>query len=256
MNIVKHISRHFGFDIIRYQPKSTQNADSTDADIDPVDRRIIEAVRPYTMTSQERILALLQAVRYIVQYNIHGSIVECGVWKGGSIMAAMYALLDMNVQDRDLFLFDTFEGMPPPHAEDVEFSGVPAKEILSNPYHPKHERVLAQVGLDEVRANVFQTGYPQQRLHFVQGRVETTIPDQAPEQIALLRLDTDWYESTHHELTCLFPRLVPGGVLIIDDYGHWKGARKAVDEYFAKNPTPILLHRVDYTGRIAIKLLA
>jgi O-methyltransferase len=83
--------------------------------------------------------------------------------------------------------------------------------------------------------------------------VEDTIPASVPEQIALLRLDTDWYESTKCELEILFPRLVKGGVIIIDDYGCWQGARKAVDEYFNKNNIAILLNRMDDTGRIGIK---
>jgi hypothetical protein len=91
-------------------------------------------------------------------------------------------------------------------------------------------------------------------VRLVKGKVEDTVPKNAPEEIALLRLDTDWYESTRHELVHLFPRLVPGGVLIIDDYGHWQGARKAVDEYIAGNQVKILLNRVDYTGRIGVKI--
>ena len=91
------------------------------------------------------------------------------------------------------------------------------------------------------------------RIHFIRGRVEDTIPAQAPARIALLRLDTDFYESTKHELIHLFPRLVPNGVLILDDYGHWQGARKAVDEYFEDNPCRILLNRIDFAARIGIK---
>ena len=83
--------------------------------------------------------------------------------------------------------------------------------------------------------------------------MEETIPGRAPERIALLRLDTDWYESTRHELEHLWERLEPGGVLIIDDYGHWAGAREAVDEFFAKRSDAPLLTRVDYTGRIGVK---
>jgi len=97
------------------------------------------------------------------------------------------------------------------------------------------------------------TGYPSERIHFVRGRVEDTIPASAPELIALLRLDTDWYDSTKHELIHMFPRLSKAGVIIIDDYGHWRGAREACDEYFAQNRIPILLNRIDYTGRIALK---
>src|SRR5207344_857055 len=108
-----------------------------------------------------------------------------------------------------------------------------------------------RAGFDEVVRNLASTGYPSDRLHFIRGRVEDTIPAGAPEKIALLRLDTDWYESTRHELTHLFPRLSTHGVLIIDDYGHWQGARRAVDEYFSA--TPILLNAIDFTARIAVK---
>jgi hypothetical protein len=106
--------------------------------------------------------------------------------------------------------------------------------------------------LDEVRSNMVRTGYPVDRMRFVKGKVEDSIPGQAPAQIALLRLDTDFYESTYHELRHLYPRLAPGGVLIIDDYGHWAGARKATDQYFAELGRPVLLQRIDYTGRLAI----
>ncbi|HYM86681.1 MAG TPA: TylF/MycF/NovP-related O-methyltransferase, partial [Pseudoxanthomonas sp.] len=74
-----------------------------------------------------------------------------------------------------------------------------------------------------------------------------------PECIALLRLDTDWYESTRHEMIHLFPRLCVGGVLILDDYGHWLGARRAVDEYLGEHNVPLFLQRIDYTGRYAVK---
>ena len=104
-----------------------------------------------------------------------------------------------------------------------------------------------------VRELVLSTGYPAERLHLVHGPVEETLPARAPEEIALLRLDTDWYESTRHELVHLYPRLADGGVLIIDDYGHWEGARRAVDEYFATEAPSLMLNRVDYTARIAIK---
>lgn len=96
------------------------------------------------------------------------------------------------------------------------------------------------------------SGYPTERLHFVQGAVEATIPARVPERIALLRLDTYWYDSTLHELVHLYPRLEPGGVLLVDDYGEWYGCRTAVDEYFATR-SPLLLNRVDRGGRIAVK---
>ena len=107
--------------------------------------------------------------------------------------------------------------------------------------------------IEDVKKNVLSTGYPERNVHFIKGKVEDSIPGHIPEKIALLRLDTDWYESTKHEMTHLFPRLVQGGVLIIDDYGHWEGARRAVDEYCADNGIHILLNRVDYTARIGVK---
>jgi hypothetical protein len=188
-----------------------------------------------------------------VQGDIPGALVECGVWRGGSMMAAALALLQMNRTDRALYLFDTFEGMPPPDEQDVTLHGEAASAILQNPRHPRFRNVFAYATLDEVRANMQQTEYDQTRIHFIQGKVEDTIPEQAPETIALLRLDTDWHESTWHELEHLFPRLSPRGVLIIDDYGHWQGCRRATDEYFARENLPILLNRIDYTGRIAVK---
>jgi O-methyltransferase len=94
------------------------------------------------------------------------------------------------------------------------------------------------------------TGYPSDRVHYVKGLVEATVPQQAPDEIAILRLDTDWYESTKHELEHLWPRVRPGGVLIVDDYGHFEGARRAVDEFFGPG---VFLHRIDYTGRLVLK---
>jgi O-methyltransferase len=142
--------------------------------------------------------------------------------------------------------------MSEPTAVDKDLAGALAAEQLSR-LHPG-TGIWCYAGLEEVRVNLASTGYPVDRVHFVRGKVEDTIPGTVPEPIALLRLDTDWYESTKHELTHLFPRLVPGGVLIIDDYGHWQGARQATDEYFASARVPLLLHRVDYTGRIAVKM--
>ncbi len=100
---------------------------------------------------------------------------------------------------------------------------------------------------------MLSVGYPENRVHFVKGPVENTIPEHAPKGIALLRLDTDFYSSSKHELVHLFPRLASGGVLLLDDYGHWEGQRIAMDEYLAETGIPILLNRLDYTARIGVK---
>jgi len=233
--------------------RRTQTNSQYLTDLEPWVSSIIEKVRPFTMTSKERISALCDAVKYVTNMNIPGEMVECGVWRGGSVMAAALTLLRFQDFSRTFYLFDTFEGMPPPRDIDRALaSGIQASILLEKAN--KSEAIWAYSPMDEVRVNVVSTGYPPSQFQFIKGRVEDTLPARAPAQISLLRLDTDWYESTRHELTHLFPRLVPGGVLIIDDYGHWEGARRAVDEYFDAQRIPILLTRIDYTGRIGIKL--
>ncbi|WP_413432512.1 TylF/MycF/NovP-related O-methyltransferase [Crateriforma spongiae] len=213
----------------------------------------IAAVCPFTMTSTERLHGLCEAVRYVSETGIEGDIVECGVWRGGSMMAVAKMLASCGDFQRDLFLFDTFEGMSEPTENDVDNRGNTAADQLESedPNDPKS--VWCVSSLDEVRTNMATTGYPTAKTHFIVGKVEDTIPQTLPEKISLLRLDTDWYESTRHEMEHLFPRLADGGVLIIDDYGHWEGARRAVDEYFEQHGIHMMLNRLDYTGRIGIK---
>ena len=223
------------------------------SDLDPAFLPILHKCQPATMTSVERIYALYKAVEHLSAAGVRGDFVECGVWRGGSMMCAALTLLRAGDTNRQLYLYDTFEGMVPPGAPDVDFSGQAAIAQLSTDQRTEDSYIWAYAPLEVVRGNMASTGYPDARVSYVRGPVEETIPDTAPGAIALLRLDTDWYESTRHELEHLFPRLVRGGVLIIDDYGHWQGARRAVDEYFHHSDVKILLNRVDYTGRIGIR---
>ena len=215
------------------------------------ERDILERVRPFTMTSIEQMLALVDAVKYVGNNDIPGAIVECGVWRGGSMMLAAETLLSLGSTERDLYLYDAFTGMPPADTEDVRFDGLTTEEVRTIE-GVKGAWCLATQ--NEVAENIQTTNYPADKIHIVTGYVEQTIPAAAPDQIAILRLDTDWYASTTHELNHLYPRLTSRGVLIIDDYGYWKGCKKAVDEYFAesdgKRP---LLQRIDLYGRIAVK---
>jgi hypothetical protein len=222
-------------------------------DVDKGVLDIFSKVKRYTMTSPERVIALCAAVKYIADHDIVGDIVECGVWRGGSSMAAALMLLGLDRADRRLYLFDTFQGMSPPTQHDRRARDLTDAEKLLNSAS-REDKIWCYSPLEEVRRNLASTGYPGERLAFVEGRVEETIPARAPERIALLRLDTDWYESTRHELEHLFPRLSVGGVLIVDDYGAWEGARRAVDEYIEKTGARLMLNRIDETGRIAIKL--
>jgi hypothetical protein len=229
-----------------------------DRDLDAIsaeDRQIIEACFHHTMTGVLRLAALIDSVRHCVRRGLPGDFAECGVWRGGSVLAMLLTLREMGVEDRDVWLFDTFEGMTEPTEADRSDYFPPATELWERTDgRPWPEWFSSEVFNEElVRELISTAGYPAERIHFVKGPVEATIPEAAPERLALLRLDTDWYESTRHELVHLYPRLCPGGVLILDDYGHWDGARKAVDEYFAAEAEPLLLSRIDYSGRLAVK---
>lgn len=252
LNLIKNVFKKgfgaAGFDLVRKGsvPAEVRRLRS---DFSPEDYRMIREVESYTQTSPERILALVRSVEYVVKHGIPGGIVECGVWRGGSMMAVAKALLRAGARDRDLYLYDTFEGMAPPTALDVSRWGGDASRKSTGGIFE-----MNAVSLEEVKRAMFSVGYDAARIHFIKGKVEDTIPAAAPGAIALLRLDTDWYESTKHEMRHLFPILSRGGVLILDDYGEWQGARTAVDEYFERNRVQILLNRIDHTCRIAVKL--
>lgn len=225
-------------------------------DIPDWQQEIRDSVRPYTMTSDERIFSLINAVTYVVQQGIPGALVECGVWRGGSMMVVARTLQHHGHADRDLYLFDTFEGMTEPGAADVDYEGNQAStKYQATSSKPVGQR-WSEAGLEDVRRNLAATGYPTERVHYCIGRVENTLPAQAPASVALLRLDTDWYQSTMHEMVHLYPAVSQHGIVIIDDYGHWRGSKEAVDEYLAGTGTRCYLHRVDYSGREFVKLEA
>jgi O-methyltransferase len=225
--------------------------DSLPDDFTDADAELWRRIAPYTMTTPGKVHALTRAVEYIVARRIPGAFVECGVWRGGSMMAVALTLLRLKVTDRDLYLFDTFEGMPEPGEEDVKQGGEPAADVLARLDRGSAHWAIASI--EEVREVLFSVGYPRERIHLVPGKVEETLPDGAPGDVALLRLDTDWYASTRHELVHLYPRLVAGGVLIIDDYAYWRGARQAVDEYVRENEPTLFLIRIDHGARVALK---
>jgi O-methyltransferase len=236
-----------GFDIIKLKEKNWPE------DFEDFHKAVIKKVEAFTMTSQERIFGLIEAVKYIIENKIEGDIVECGVWKGGSMLAAAETLLKFENSKRHLYLYDTFEGMSEPTELDISFNNEKANHLLNADKDKEKNLIWAFSSLETVKQTMSMLDYPSDNIHYIKGKVEETIPATLPEKIAILRLDTDWYESTKHELIHLFPRLVKGGVLIIDDYGFWKGARKAVDEYIIENKIQILLNRLDNTGRVGVK---
>ena len=243
---IRTVLRKLHMDVVRYPQPFPSDFDQNDIDT-------VNAVRSFTSTSPERIFALSSAVKYVVANDIPGDIVECGVWRGGSMMAVARALLQLGDTKRDLYLYDTFEGMPKPTDKDVSYGGEIAMDRWESMTGSDGSSTWSNCSLEVVKAALFGVGYDNSKIHFIKGKVEETIPAEAPPTISLLRLDTDWYESTYHELVHLFPRLSPGAVIILDDYGHWLGARQATDEYIEKNKIRLLLNRIDYTGRIGVK---
>ena len=216
-------------------------------DLDPAAKATADAVRPFTMTSTERIFAVVEAVRYISRFHIPGAVVECGVWRGGSTMAAARTLIECGDDRRDLWLFDTFEGMSAPQEIDRDLEGRAAADLLAAEDRDT-SLVWAHAELSEVEANLRTTGYDPARLHFVKGPVEHTVPDRAPQQIALLRLDTDWYESTRHELAHLWSGLARTGYSSSTTTGTGKAPAVPSTSIVAASDRPILLNRTRLHG--------
>ena len=213
--------------------------------------KLLAKAWPYSMSSiygfVDSFHALYQTVDYIAKRNIPGDFVECGTYLGGMSLIAALAFMKHGDTSRHFYLFDTFEGMPAPTEEDGRWLiSAYDKETLEG-----HE--WAKADMETVRKIMLASGYPAENIHLVKGMVEDTIPHAAPDKIAILRLDTDLYTSTHHELVHLYPRLTAGGALVLDDYGYMPGAKKAVDEYFTRHPA-ILLNRINFTVRVGIKV--
>jgi O-methyltransferase len=213
-------------------------------------KEFIEIVKPFTMTSEERITKLFESLEYIRINNIEGDLVECGIWKGGNILGIMEYVYHHKMENRKIWLYDTFSGMTEPDENDIDFENNKARDVLdSNSFYE------CKSPLDEVNQNLKLSKLPNDRLVYIIGDICETLnyENNTPKKISLLRLDTDWYQSTKKEMEVLYPKLVNNGVLIVDDYGHWKGSKKAVDEYLIDNKIQYKMEKIDYTGIKIIK---
>jgi len=211
---------------------------------------IIKLGMQYSMASWERLYANINSIKYLVNSQIEGAIVECGVWRGGSMLTMLETLKQYSVINRDIYLYDTFTGMSTPSKEDGIFAHEKFKELQTG--EDKSNWCCAD--LNDVKSTINLSEYPNEKLHYVKGKIEDTVPGTIPDEISLLRLDMDWYSPTIHALTYLYPKVQSGGVIILDDYGHWDGCKQAVDRFVEENDVNLLLNRIDYTGRIAIKV--
>lgn len=218
-------------------------------------KELVPLVREHTMVSFEKLVSLWQQVTYLDSCRIAGAFVECGVWKGGAIgMAAAAHLSSLGKPRRKIHLFDSFEGLPEPVAE---FDGEKAVVYSGNRAQGRSKAIGECVGPIEDCRDLLERklGYPAQLIEYHVGWFEDTVPRDAAGigPIALLRLDGDWYESTKVCLDHLYGQVVPGGVVVVDDYGHWEGCRRAVDEFLERIDEPVLLGHIDYAGRYWVK---
>lgn len=210
--------------------------------LNPLTNEIWEKVRKYTMTDKKRVNGLINSIEYILEKDIPGDFVECGVWRGGSVMA-MILVLQKYEKTRKIWLYDTFDGMSEPTKED-NHKGKHAQTMME-----KNSFIKCIASIDYVKKGISQLNY-QGEIQYVQGKVEDTIPETTPKSISLLRLDTDWYESTAHELTHLYPLLKNEGIMIVDDYNFWDGSTKAVNEYLSPSQP---LSKLSSCGVLTIK---
>ena len=194
----------------------------------------------YTLTQAPRLQVLWNACQTAIGYGLTGSFVECGVYKGGSSMLMAYCL-GHNNKDYPLVLFDTFKGMTRPTERDV-------KVQKGDTYFKKWEDCQKDGytdwcygSIEEVKDNLSSTGY--ENISYIKGDIVKTNMDLIKDlsimkSISILRVDTDFYESTKFIMNNLFPLVCDGGFVIFDDYYCWKGAKDAVDEYFEENGLP------------------
>ena len=244
-NLINKTFNQFGYSIINNNQKIVELSEK--------DKNLINLISNYSMTPKIRIFNLLQALRYLKNKKIPGDYVECGVWKGGNILLLKKFLETEDLYQRNIYAYDTFEGMTKPDENDFEISNNNFATKLLEKDKSKKTNVWGICSLEEVKKNISKHVKNLNNINFIKGPVENTLNENknTPEKISLLRLDTDWYQSTKKELEVLYEKVERGGVIIIDDYGHWGGSKKAVDEFFSNKF--VWMHYVDYACRLIIK---
>ena len=252
--LLNSVSKKFG-----YRFTKIQNRDWHDdfVGLSDFEKKTLEIASKYSMTGFERMFFLIKALRQIQIDDVEGDFVECGVWRGGNLILFQKMIEKLNLNNRKIFAYDTFTGMSEPGKSDLNIDNEKAEDILNTLYKkgvdPEKNIIFAKCSLESVKKNFEKNTGGNDKLICIKGKVEDTlkIKNNLPTKISLLRLDTDWYESTKIELEVLFPLLSKNGILIIDDYGYWKGSKKAVDEYFQDKDAN--LFKIDFTSRYLFK---
>ena len=252
---INSISKKFGYRLIKIQKNKNWSEDFVG--ISQFEKKTLETCSNFSMTGFDRMFFLIKAINQIHIDNVEGDFVECGVWRGGNLILFQKLIEKLNIKNKKIFAYDTFEGMTTPGNSDFSVNNEKALNIINNlkkkNIDPAKNIVLAKCDLENVKYNYYKNTKKNNNLILIKGDVEKTlkIKKNLPKKISILRLDTDWYKSTKIELETLFPLLSKNGILIIDDYGYWKGSKKAVDNYFKKKQ--INLIKIDFTSRYLFK---
>lgn len=207
-------------------------------------RRLLQMTDGRAMADRLRRANLLRLIDRLERERVPGGLAECGVARGG-VGALLGARAQTSPIRREVWLFDSFMGLPEPTSED----GAPAIRFAHNRGDGRLEPIGECVGtLEDVRSFLFRDcELPEDRIHLVPGWFQDTLPAFGDHPLALLHVDGDWYESVRVCLRALWPHVVPGGYVVIDDYGHWEGARWATREFLTETAKGVRLHRKGYT---------
>tara|TARA_B100001093_G_scaffold114764_1_gene107102 strand:- start:1956 stop:2732 length:777 start_codon:yes stop_codon:yes gene_type:complete len=251
LRLFKSLFKKINYDLIKIRPFDlSKNFPETSE----FEKELFNICSNYSMTSHDRMFSLMKSLEYVIQNNVEGDLVECGVWKGGNLIVFQKYVEKFNL-NKKIFAYDTFEGMSQPDEIDKTFEGESASIQLDKLEKKNVDRkkniLIADCSLEEVKNN-FEKNTNKNNLICIKGKVEDTLlkDENLPKKISILRLDTDWYSSTKKELEILYPLLEKNGILLIDDYGYWQGAKKAVDEFFKDKK--VTMFKIDFTGRMII----
>lgn len=200
---------------------------------------LYEQIKPYSMMSYGRLRGIYRGICEVIENKVPGDFVECGTARGGCA-ALMGLSCRARGEARNLWIYDTFEGLPPPSEDDPDYELAKAREGECRGEYDEVRGLLERLKILE-------------GVQMVKGLFQDTVPVTEVKQISLLHLDGDWYDSTMVCLEHLYDKVSPGGVIQIDDYGHWAGARKALHEFLDARGIEVSLRYLDYTGRQFVK---
>tara|TARA_Y100001968_G_scaffold315855_1_gene342948 strand:+ start:1108 stop:1899 length:792 start_codon:yes stop_codon:yes gene_type:complete len=258
---IKKILNKFGVEIKKFEPETTYPWEADREEIELIEELMAlnsknKSKDRLTMCSIKRLWAAISATKYVIREKIDGDIIECGVWRGGCSIAMAKTIKRFN-SNKKIILYDTFAGMTRPTEDDVKAKNGRNALKKFNDLNTEGYNKWCYASVEEVKASFKKYGLLD-IASFRKGDISAVLKDNKddlPTKISLLRLDTDWYESTKDEMEILYPKVSKNGILLVDDYGSWEGARKAIDEYFLNSDSPIPMQWVtDYTGRGYVKI--